>query len=204
MKRIIGLLTLLFSLNSFTFASNDASQDPSKYLEIVARDMISVIEQNKEALKEDSQLAEDLVRKHLLPIIDKETFSRRTLGSKLWKSLSSKQKNAFTKGYINRVIDKYAKGLALYDGQDFVFEPAQISKKSGNARVKSSLKQSDSEPLDIHYDLSPKSGDWLITNIIVAGTDMRKSYKNQFIPRINEIGVEKFLLELNTPKVAKK
>ncbi|WP_168204199.1 MlaC/ttg2D family ABC transporter substrate-binding protein [Aliikangiella coralliicola] len=199
MKKLIGSLIILLGFNSIAFADTD----PSDYLKGVANKMISVIEQNKEALKTDSKLAENLVRTHLLPIIDKEAFSRGTLGKKTWKTLSDEQKELFKNGYISRVINKYAKGLSLYDGQAFVFQKAEISKRTGNARVKSAMKQSDSEPLDIHYHLTKKSGNWLITNIIVAGTDMRKSYKNQFKPRIKEIGMDKFIEELNAPPKAK-
>ena len=193
MRKLLGSLIILLGLNGMAVAESD----PSIYLEGIASKMISIVEQNKEALKSNPQLAENLVTKHLLPVIDKETFARKTLGNKTWKSLSESQQRTFIDGYINKVINKYAKGLSLYDGQAFVFEKAEISKKTGNARVKSAMKQTGSEPLGINYYLTRKSGDWLITNIIVAGTDMRKSYKNQFRPRIKEIGIEKFLEEIN-------
>lgn len=194
MRKLIGSLMLFIGLNGMAFAQSD----PSKYLESIALKMISVVETNKEALKKDPKVAENLVKKHLLPVIDQQSFAKRTLGKKIWTSMSEQQRTTFIKGYIEKVINKYAKGLALYDGQAFVFQPAEISKKSGNARVKSSMKQEGAEPLDIHYYLSQNSDNWLITNIIVAGTDMRKSYKSQFRPRIKEIGIEQFLQELST------
>ncbi|MCW8998956.1 MAG: ABC transporter substrate-binding protein, partial [Kangiellaceae bacterium] len=149
--------------------------------------------------KTDDALAEKLVREHLLPVIDSETFARKTLGSKTWKTLSDTQKAKFIKGYIDQVIDKYAKGISLYDGQAFEFQKAEISKKTGNARVKSSMQQEGDEPLGIFYYLTKKSGNWLITNIIVAGSDMRKSYRKQFAPRIKEVGIDQFLEELVSP-----
>lgn len=190
---------MLLSTNGFAIAESD----PSEFLIRISDQIISEIEKNKEALKTDPKIAEDLVVEHLLPVIDKQYFAKRTLGSKTWKSLTPEKQQAFVDGFINKIINKYAKGLSLYDGQDFEFEKAEISKKSGNARVKSAMQQTGEEPLEIHYHLSKKSGNWLITNIIVAGTDMRKSYKNQFIPRIKEIGIDKLIEELNAPSTAK-
>lgn len=199
MRKFIGSLLLFIGLGTTAMAETD----PSAHLKGIADKMIAVIEENKEALKTDDQLAEKLVREHLLPIIDKQTFARLTIGSKTWKSLSAEQQAAFVKGYINRVIDKYAKGLALYDGQAFKFQETKFSKKNPNlARVVSKLEQEGDQPLDISYTLSKATGDWLITNIYVEGTNMRKSYKQQFLPRIKEIGVAKFIEELNAPVTA--
>lgn len=199
MRRMLCSLFILFGFGSIA----QADTDPSAYLESIANTMISAVEENMDAIKADPEVSEKLVKQHLLPVIDTETFSRRTLGSKIWKSLSDQQKTDFINGFINKVINKYAKGISLYDGQAFIFKKAEISKKTGNARVKSAMEQTGSEPLDIHYYLSRKSGDWLITNIIVAGTDMRKSYRNQFRPRINEIGLDKFIKELNASQAVK-
>lgn len=195
MKKLIGSLILAFGLIGSSAPA--LAIDASAQLEALAKKMIRVIEEKKEALKSDPKIAEDLVREYLLPVIDKETFAEKTLGSELWQSLTQAQKNQFMDGYINQVINKYAKGLSLYDGQAFEFEQTEIHKKSGNARVKSSMKQSGAEPLAIYYYLSPHGESWKINNIIVAGTNMRDSYKQQFLPRINEIGFDKFLIELN-------
>ncbi|MDH5433950.1 MAG: ABC transporter substrate-binding protein [Gammaproteobacteria bacterium] len=198
MKKLINIIILLF-VSTQALA---ADEDPSVFLKNAADKMINAIEANKEKLKKDDTYAESLVREHLLPLIDKESFSQGTLGSKMWGEMTPKQHQEFINGFINRVIGKYAKGIALYDGENFIFEDAEFSTKSSSARVKSSMEQSGSEPLDIYYYLSPDSGSWLITNINVSGTDMRKSYRNQFLPRIKEIGMEKFIEELNTTKEA--
>ncbi|MGX5173652.1 MlaC/ttg2D family ABC transporter substrate-binding protein [Aliikangiella sp. IMCC44653] len=195
MKKLFGLLLIL---STVSFAQADT--DPSTYLRGIADKMIADVEKNKAALKSNPQLAEKLVKENLLPVIDKESFSAKTLGSSTWDSMNDKQKQLFIDGYINRVINKYAKGISLYDGQAFEFEKALISKKSGNARVKSEMKQNGAEPLAIYYYLSNESGKWLIYNINVAGTDMSKSYRNQFLPRLNEVGLEQFLKELNSPE----
>ena len=81
---------------------------------------------------------------------------------------------------------------------------AKISKKTGNALVKSEMKQDGAAPFRIDYVLTPSEKQWKIINIMVEGTNMRKSYKNQFLPRIKEIGMEQFLVELNQQAGKKK
>ncbi|MET1257226.1 MlaC/ttg2D family ABC transporter substrate-binding protein [Aliikangiella maris] len=195
MRKLIASVFIFFSLSLFA----QTEQDPSKYLKGIADKMIAVIQTNKEALKTDTNLAKSLVIEHLLPVIDTQTFAQRTLGSKTWNTLSEKQQKAFVDGYIQRVIDKYAKGLSLYDGHAFEFDKAEFSQRTGAARVRSTMIQTGTDPLDIDYYLSKESGSWLITNIIVAGVDMRKSYRQQFGPRINEVGIDEFIKELSDP-----
>ncbi|WP_196137528.1 phospholipid-binding protein MlaC [Aliikangiella sp. G2MR2-5] len=194
MKKLISSILLFVSFVGIT----SANADPSAYLEGIANTMIKEIEQNKEALKADNSLAEKLVRDHLLPVIDKESFAKSTLGKTIWKDLTDEQRGKFIDGYINRVINKYAKGLSLYDGQAFEFDKAEFSDKSDKVRVKSEMKQEGSTPLDIYYILKPANDSWLITNMSIAGTSVTKSYRTQFLPRIKEIGFDKFLEELAT------
>ena len=193
MKKLGILLIFLMSFTGTAFAN--INDDPSIFLESIAKKMIDAVEKNKESIKTDASIAENLVRKHLLPVIDTNTFSKKTLGKKRWKSMSPSQQTKFTNNYVEQIIGKYAKGLSLYDGQAFEFEKAEI--RSNKARVKSSMKQSGSQPLSIVYFLGKSANQWLITNIYVEGTNMTKSYKNQFLPRINEIGIDKFIKELS-------
>jgi phospholipid transport system substrate-binding protein len=197
MRQIFPLVIIMLGLSFNSMANADT--DPSAQLEQVALRLIADIEKNKAQLQTDEKLAEQLVRQHLLPIIDVEGFSKKTLGKKVWLSMNEIQHKAFMKGYINQVIAKYAKGLAFYDGQAFVFEKAQVSKSGNAAQVESSMKQKDSQPLSIVYRLTKSDDLWLIDNIYVEGTNMRDSYKNQYLPRINEIGIEAFISELNKP-----
>jgi phospholipid transport system substrate-binding protein len=201
MRRLLGSLLFVVTLAAQSpILSASAESDPSQLLKNIADKMIAAIQANTEKLKTDSAFAEQLVRENLLPVIDTESFAQKTLGSSTWETMDKTQKAAFVAGYIDRVIDKYAKGLSLYDGQAFVFDSAEISSRNANlARVKSEMRQKGEQPFHISYILDKDSGKWLITNIIVEGTDMRKSYKQQFLPRINEIGIGEFIKELNQP-----
>lgn len=206
MRKLLASLLLIVSFSGTSFANTEiaANNDPSAYLEKLAKNLIAELEINKHALKKDISVAEKLVNKHILPAIDTLSFSKRTLGKKIWTSMSESQRATFEKAFIGQVINKYAKGLSFYDGQDFVFKATRFNKKKTAAEVKSSMLQSGSTPLQIVYHLSNSTGKWLITNFIVEGVNMRNSYKNQFRPRIKEIGLEQFLQELTKPKADKK
>jgi phospholipid transport system substrate-binding protein len=191
MNRILAFITLILFTSTAV-----ASDDPSKFLEKVAGNMISKIEQNKEALKTDVKLAEKLVKETLLPAIDTNSFAKRTLNKSTWKKLSDDQKKRFVAEFINLVVGSYAQGLALYDGQEFKFSKPHFSKTGKSAKVRSSMEQASGSPIIIDYTLSIKTESWKITNLVIEGIDMSKSYKSQFLPRVKTMGIEGFIAEM--------
>ncbi len=195
MNKILAALVLMI-ITPLT----QAKDDPSVFLERVASNMIAKVEQNKEELKTNSLLAEKLVKETLLPAIDTQIFARKTLSSKTWQTLTAEQQKRFIDQFINLVVGNYATGLSLYNGQTFTFSKPHYSKSGDYARVRSSMEQSGSTPIIIDYVLSIKSGSWKITDLTIEGVSMSKSYRSQFLPRINSMGLEAFLAEMEVKK----
>jgi phospholipid transport system substrate-binding protein len=193
MKKLLATIALLFVAITL-----QAQEKPNVFLENVAGNMINQIESNKTALKNDSKLADKLVRDTLLPAIDSQAFARKTLSSKTWKTLSEEQQTRFTTEFINLVVGNYAAGIALYDGQTFKFSEPHFSKSGNGAKVRSSMEQNGAPPILIDYVLSKKSGSWKIIDLTIEGVNMSKSYKSQFLPRIKTMGMNAFLVEMES------
>ena len=197
--KFIGLITFLsFSLSSQEQTTNADNINPSVYLKGVSNHLLADIKENKKKLINDIRLAEKLVRTNLLPAIDTQGFAKRTIGKKAWTSATESQKTRFVNAFIQLVINSYAKGLALYDGQSFKFSDPVISKSGKYAQVRSSMAQAGSTPIVIDYKLSNKSGSWKIINLTIEGISMIKSYKSQFAPSLAKLGLEKFIVDLES------
>ncbi len=196
MKKLI--ISIILSLQASIAL---ASADPKQYLESVADQMIEQVESNQDKLKQDKALAQSLVKQILLPAIDTQVFAKKTLTSKVWKTLSSEQKKRFTEQFINLVVGNYATGLTLYDGQTFVFGDPRMSKSGKYAKVRSSMKQAQGTPITIDYVLSNKTGEWKIIDLTIEGVNMSKSYRSQFLPRIKADGMDVFLADLEKKSV---
>jgi phospholipid transport system substrate-binding protein len=181
------------SLYAETTVKELVKKNPDIYLKEVASSLISAIKSNKKQLKTDETLAKRLVTTHLLPAIDTYGFAKRTLGKKTWNSITKEQKSRFVQAFIALVIISYAKGLSLYDNQDFQFNKT-VFLKSGKAKV-SSFMQGKSK-ISIEYLLAKTTGSWKITNLKIDGINMAKSYKKQFLVGIKSMGIEKFIIDL--------
>ncbi len=195
MNKILVIVLLLLFINTAY-----SEENPSIFLEGVANGLISEIQKNEKELDTNETLAKQLVRTNLLPAIDADGFAKRTIGKKAWTTATEDQKQKFVDLFIELVIGNYAKGLSLYDGQVFKFSDAVLSKSGNSAKVRSSMEQSGATPIIIDYLLNNKSGSWKIINLTIEGVSMIKSYRNQFSPRLNKLGMEAFLAELENDK----
>ncbi len=195
MNKILAILVLLFFIDTAC-----SEENPSIFLETVANGLISEIQKHEKDLDTNEKLAKDLVRSNLLPAIDTDGFAKRTIGKKAWTNATDSQKKKFVDLFIDLVIGSYAKGLSLYDGQIFKFSDPVLSKSGKSAKVRSSMEQSGNTPIIIDYLLSNKSGSWKIINLTIEGVSMIKSYKSQFSPRLNKLGMDRFLVELESNK----
>jgi phospholipid transport system substrate-binding protein len=196
MKTVIKnlLLTaslLLFALNLY------AATDPKIMLQQVADNIVSYLEKNKEQLKNDENLAIDLVKRELLPYIDQEGLGRRVL-AKEWKNATPEQQKLFVEKFVDLVIKTYAKGLAQYDGQSFVFENTEYGKDKTIARVKSEMQQKDGAPVKIDYLLKKPKGldEWRVVDVSIEGISMATSYRNQFAQQIEKEGLDSVIQKL--------
>ncbi len=196
MNKILAILVLLFFIDTAY-----SEENPSVFLETVANGLISEIQKNEKELATNEELAKQLVRTNLLPAIDTNGFAKRTLGKKAWTNASEEQKKKFVDLFIELVVGNYATGLSLYDGQVFKFSDAVLSKSGKSAKVRSSMEQSGSTPIIIDYLLSNKTGSWKIINLTIEGVSMIKSYKSQFSPRLNKLGMDEFLAEMESKQI---
>lgn len=197
MNKLLAIFMLIFLANTV-----NAQEDPSTFLQTVSNKLISEIKKNKKELTTNDKLAEKLVRTNLLPAIDTFGFAKRTIGKKAWQAASEVQQQKFVDLFISLVIGNYAKGISLYDGQTFKFSDAIFSKSGNSAKIRSSMEQSGATPIIIDYLLSNKSGNWKIINLTIEGISMIKSYRSQFSPRLNELGMDAFLVELESKQVS--
>ncbi|WP_046560969.1 MlaC/ttg2D family ABC transporter substrate-binding protein [Kangiella geojedonensis] len=192
-KALIALTFLSFSLVSHAF------QDPKLHLEEVTKKISAEILNNKEKIKKDSEYAKSLIRDYLLPEIDSEYMAKRILGKTYWMQATEEQRKQFINEFIGLLLNSYAKGLASYDGQPISYDDTQYSKSGNLANVRSTIVPNEGEPILIDYRLKVQPDEtWLVTDVIIEGVSMAKSYANQYREQISKIGLEETLKQLET------
>ncbi|AUD79086.1 toluene tolerance protein [Kangiella profundi] len=196
MKRIINqvlAMLVLFGLSQVVMAK----EDPKIHMEEVTKQISAEILANKERIKTDSEYAKGLIEQYLLPEVDTEYMAKRILGREYWEESTEDQRKTFIQEFISLLLNSYAKGLANYDGQPITYEETQYSTSGNTANVRSVIIPQEGEPILIDYRLKYGSDDkWLVTDVIIEGVSMAKSYATQYRERIAQVGIEATLKEL--------
>lgn len=188
-KILISLMLMSISYTAF-------SADPKIRLEKITNEMAATVLENKDRIKTDSGYAKSLIEKHLLPEVDMEYMTKRILGKTHWTAATDSQRATFTKEFVGLLLNSYAKGMASYNGQKISYEETAYSKSRKTANIRSTI-QTDDSPILIDYRLKIQPDEsWLITDVIIEGVSMAKSYAKQYRSQITDIGIEATLKKL--------
>lgn len=196
MKRIVNQMLTIIAIFGISFTAT-AKVDPKIHLEEVTQQISGEILANKEKIKADADYAKGLIETYLLPEVDTEYMAKRILGREYWEQSTEEQRETFIQEFIGLLLNSYAKGLANYDGQPITYEETQYSTSGNTANVRSVIVPQEGEPILIDYRLKYGSDDkWLVTDVIIEGVSMAKSYATQYRERIAQVGIEATLKEL--------
>ncbi|MBD3652753.1 phospholipid-binding protein MlaC [Kangiella sp.] len=196
MKRIVNQMLTIIAIFGISFTAT-AKVDPKVHLEEVTQQISGEILANKEKIKADADYAKGLIETYLLPEVDTEYMAKRILGREYWEQSTEEQRETFIQEFIGLLLNSYAKGLANYDGQPITYEETQYSTSGNTANVRSVIVPQEGEPILIDYRLKYGSDDkWLVTDVIIEGVSMAKSYATQYRERIAQVGIEATLKEL--------
>ncbi|ACV26992.1 MlaC/ttg2D family ABC transporter substrate-binding protein [Kangiella koreensis] len=196
MKRIVNQVLAVIVIFGLSFAAS-AKVDPKVHLEQVTQQISAEILENKDKIKADAEYAKGLIETYLLPEVDTEYMAKRILGREYWTESTEAQRQTFIEQFISLLLNSYAKGLANYDGQPITYEDTQYSTSGNTANVRSVIIPQEGEPILIDYRLKLGADDkWLVTDVIIEGVSMAKSYATQYRERIAQIGIEATLQEL--------
>jgi len=168
----------LLMLVSAGFAQ--AAQDPRELVQETVERMTSRIDAERERLEKDESYARELVRDELVPLVDFKRITRMVMGDHFGPS-SKEQKYRFLEVFKNSLINTYASGITLYEGQKITTLPMQEGDRKGDyARVRMEVKTNSGKTVPIYYTLFLRDDQWRVINVYVNGLDLRDTFQSQF------------------------
>jgi phospholipid transport system substrate-binding protein len=172
-------------------------------MEETSSSMIKAFIEKTEAIRQDPQVAHDLINENLVPKINFKLMSRWVLGRN-WKKANSQQRDEFISEFKGLVIKFYSKALVDYlqknDLREDVisFQPFRGKVDGKYATVRSQVNPPNGgEPVKVNYDLYfSKSGQWQVYDVSVEGISLVTTYRSSFKQIIDQKGMDALLAEL--------
>src|SRR5690606_7432662 len=87
--------------------------DPAAFVQERAEAILSALDGKRDQVRQDPEVAQEIVRKELLPHIDVDYISRLVLGPH-WRSASEEQRTRFQEAFQSFLLNSYAQGLAEF------------------------------------------------------------------------------------------
>lgn len=165
-----------------------AQADPRQVVIDAVERMTSRIDAEREQLEANPELAREMVREELVDLVDFKRITRMVMGD--YFGLSSKeQKYRFLDVFKNSLINTYASGITLYDGQQITTLPIQDGDLRGDyARVRMEVQTNTGKTIPIFYTLFSRDEQWKVINVYVNGLDLADTFKSQFAQGMQEYG----------------
>lgn len=197
-KFFIAILCLL--LAPLTQAN---ATDPQSLLEDTSKVMLKALHDNTPAIRQDPQIAYDLIDQHLLPNIDFDLMSRWVLG-KNWRKATVDQQNEFILQFRSLVTQFYTKALLDYlqtndvDENLIVFQPFKGSDHDKYATVRSRITPPDGQPpVQVNYELRRnKADEWKVYDVSVEGVSLVTTYRSSFNQIVAKSGMDGLIDEV--------
>ncbi len=165
-----------------------AQSDPRQVVVDAVERMTARIDADREQLKADPEQARELVREELVDLVDFKRITRMVMGDYFGPS-SKEQKYRFLDVFKNSLINTYASGITLYEGQQINTLPMQDEDLRGDyARVRMEIQTNTGKTIPIFYTLYSRNDQWKVINVYVNGLDLADTFKSQFAQGMEQYG----------------
>jgi len=199
------LLSSLFIVLQLYFSSLLAAADivaPDVMLKQTSDEVIAVLKEKGEQLKDDPDLVYGLVHEYILPHLDEVTIAKLALG-KNWRIATREQKLEFINEFRDLLIRTYGKSLSEFSDQEINYFPVRMEEGEDKVVVKSEVIQPGGPPIPVSYRMRIKDDAWKVYDLSIDGVSLVTSYRGTFDQEVRKGGMEgllKYLKGKNTDK----
>lgn len=200
-QQTFGLISALFFM--LCAYSVNAEDDPKALLQNASTKMINALNDNREKIKTDPNITQQLIEENLMPHLDFITASKYVLGSS-WDTASKEQKIGFIKAFRTLLLRFYSSALTEYlsnhddklDPTTIVFyDPGEIT--SDQVTIRSDVQPKSGKPVPVNYQMRKTRSGWKVFDVSVEGVSVITTYKTSFASEIQQGGLDKLIASIN-------
>jgi phospholipid transport system substrate-binding protein len=113
----------------------------------------------------------------ILPHFDFARMTRLSMGRN-WRLASPEQQRTLVTEFKTLLVHTYSASLAQYRGQKIDVDPLRAAPGATDVTVRSWVKKSGTDPVQISYDLAKSPAGWKVYNVSVDGLIKSLAAKN--------------------------
>lgn len=193
------------ALCAFAFVSSHAMAgemtDPVKFVQERSRAVLSALDGKRDEVSQDPKVAQDIVRRELLPYIDIDYISRLVLGPH-WRSASEEQRAKFQEAFQAFLLNSYAQGLAEFTEDRLKVLPLRGEPNERRTIVQTEVARENGQSVPVAYTLRWNGDGWQLYDVIIEGISYVRNYRTDFNSEIEQKGLDSLIARLATTTAA--
>lgn|SRR5690625_1012878 len=168
----------LFLLLGMGVAQADSA--PDEVIREAVDRLVQRIDAEREKLEKDPRYAQQVVDEELDAMVDFRRITRAVMGEH-FSQANREQRNRFLERFRASLVNTYAAGITMYEGQSYRVLPLEDGDVRGNrARVTMEFETEDGKVLPIAYTMTLTDGQWKVDNVIVNNLNLGRIFQAQF------------------------
>lgn len=183
MNKIYGFILLLLVLPV------QAATVPENLIRETSDKVISEIQTNREAYRENPESIYQLVDTVVLPHFDFSAMTDLALGN-YRDQVSADQRPTIVNEFRLLLVRTYSSALLEYTDQELTYLPMEGSVDDGEVVVRTEIAQSGGFPIPIDYSLRRGEDGWKVFDISVDEVSLVTNYRSSFARAIKKDGVD--------------
>jgi len=191
----VVVCVLLLLLTVRVYAAD--SRTPEQIIEETSTKVLKVLNEERERLRADPTLINDLIKEAIVPILDLVSMGKLILG-RYWKQASEEQRSGFVLEFKDMLIRIYAKAMLDFGHARVKVLPDHDKQKGKYHTVQTELDiGSGKTPLQVAYVFrNNKQNEWKVFDLSVDGLSLVKNFRTSFNQEIKETSLDALIMRL--------
>lgn len=186
---------LLIAVFAFKAARAEEMPDPAAFVEARAQAVLSALDGKREEVGQNPEVAQEIVRRELLPSIDVDYISRLVLGPH-WRSASEEQRASFQEAFQKFLLNSYAQGLAEFTEDRLSVRPVRGEPDPRRTIVETSVTRGNGQSVPVAYTMRWTDDGWKMYDVIIEGISYVRNYRTDFNSEIEQQGLDSLIARL--------
>lgn len=171
-------------------AKPDPNGAPDQFVLAVANQALSVLKADGQVKSGDLTRINQVVDEYILPYVDFEKTTRLSAG-RYWRQATEQQRTELSQAFRGTLVRTYSGALTRVDsGTAIALLPLRANPQDDDVVVRSTISQTNTQPISVDYRLSKGPQGWRIYDLNVEGIWLIENYRNQFAQQINQNGID--------------
>jgi phospholipid transport system substrate-binding protein len=171
------------------------SQDPTAVVTATAQGMLTELDKNRAAYRNDPKKLQQLVDTYLLPHFDTEYAARGVLGQ-YWRTATPDQRQRFIDAFYHSLLSNYGAAIAEFTADRLKIYPSNTAPDARIATVRTEIRRSNGDRVSVNYYLHKTPDGWKAWDVVIDGISYVNSYRTDFGEQIQQQGIDSVIKRL--------